>query len=183
MDTAFGWLGKLMETVGSLFPRLVVVKATHGGVAFVRGKLAKEIRPGLMLYWPIWTDFILYPAVRQSLNLPSQTLTTKDGRSITTSAVLVYEVNDMLKALTVQHDLDDTLRDISLAAVREHDQARTFDELRCEDGAELRDTIRRRVQKYGVRVCDAWVTDFAETRVLTLVSPGSTREMFVDDVE
>jgi regulator of protease activity HflC (stomatin/prohibitin superfamily) len=183
METAFGWLGSLMEMVGSLFPRLVIVQSTHGGVSFVRGKNPRKVSPGLMWYWPVVTEVVLYPVVRQSLNLPSQTLTTSDNKTITFSAVIVYDVPDILKALTVQWDLEDTLQDVSMAAVREFVLARTFDELRTESGVRLKDTIHARIQQYGVAVKDAWVTDLAETKVVTMILPdgGSTNTLLLEE--
>lgn len=174
METAFGWLGRIMEFIGAFFPRLVIVKSTHGGVAFVRGRNPRLIRPGLIFYWPLWTEVILYPIVRQSLNLPSQTVTTKDGKTITISTVIVYEVADILKALTVQWDLNETLRDISMAAVREYAQGASFAELRGKETLALRDTIKKRVTPYGIRTLNAWVTDLAQTKVITLVTPNGS---------
>ena len=181
MDTAFGWLGRFMDALGSFIPRLVVVKTTHAGVSFVRGKNPKEIRPGLFWYWPVWTDYIIVPVVRQSLDLPSQTLTTNDDQAITVAAVIVYEVNDVMQALTTQWDLDETLQDISCAAVREYVVARSFKAIQVDDAAKLRDVIRKRVKRYGIAVRDAWVTDFARTKVITVI--GSAMPVVEEEEE
>ena len=173
MDAAFGWLGRIMETLGGFVPRWRVIPLTHGGVSFVRGKKVVAIKPGLYWHWPIWTDYVIIPTVRQSLNLPSQTLTTADDCAITLSTVIVYEVTDVVKALTHQWDLEDTIQDIALAAVRQYTVRKTFEQLRKDDGSALKETIKRRVQRYGVGVRDAWVTDLAKTKVITLVG-GST---------
>ena len=173
MDAAFGWLGRFMETLGGFVPRWRVIPMTHGGVSFVRGKVVKAIKPGLYWYWPIWTDYVIIPVVRQSLNLPAQTLTTADDHAVTLSTVIVYEVTDVVKALTSQWELEDTVQDIALAAVREYSMRKTFEQLRLDDGSALKETIKRRVQRYGVGVRDAWITDLAKTRVITLVG-GST---------
>ena len=182
MDTAFGWLGRLMDALGSFIPRLVIVRTTHGGVAFVRGKNPKEIKPGIMWFWPVWTDYIILPVVRQSLDLPSQTLTTKDDQAITVAAVIVYEVSDIMRALTVQWDLDETLQDVSCAAVREYVVARRFSEIQVDDAKMLRDVIRKRVQRYGIAVRDAWVTDFARTKVITVIG-GPAAPVLVEEEE
>ena len=45
MDKAFGWIGEIFQTLLKFLPWLVIVPATHGGVAFVRGHRVKEWRP------------------------------------------------------------------------------------------------------------------------------------------
>ena len=174
MDTAFGWLGRFMEAISSIIPRLQIVPTTHGGVSFKGGTDVRVIEPGPYWYWPIWTDYIIIPTVRQTLNLPQQTLTTQDGHPITISAVIVYEVTDVKKALTVQWDLEDTLQDISQAAVREYTIPRTFEELRAGGNTELKEAIRKRLVRYGVGVREACVTDLAITRVITMIGEGQT---------
>ena len=46
MESAFAWLNQLMEAFYRLFPRIIVVRATHGGVKWVRGKHVKPIATG-----------------------------------------------------------------------------------------------------------------------------------------
>ena len=169
METAFGWFGRIIEYFGEFILRWQVVPVTHGGVSFVKGKKVEIIEPGIYWYWPFRTEFTIIPVVRQSIDLPNQTLTTSDSFPITIAAVIVYEITDVVKALTSQWDLDETLQDISCAAVREYTVPRTFEELRIGDDAILKDTIKKRLQRYGVGVRDAWVTDLAITKVITVV--------------
>lgn len=173
METAFGWIGKFMEWVGAFFPRWEVVPMTHGGVSFVRGKNVKVIKPGLYWYWPIWTDFIITPVVRQTLDLPDQTLTTADAQPITISAIIVYDILDVEKALTVQYDLEDTIHDICQVAVRRYTVTRTFEDLRAGDERELKEEVRKQLTKYGVGVREASINNLAVTKVITLVGGGT----------
>ena len=78
MESALGWLQSIFDTILKLFPRLLIVGATHGGVKFVRGSKVVELKPGLHLYWPIVTEIETYCVVRQVIDLPTYTLTTKD---------------------------------------------------------------------------------------------------------
>lgn len=175
MDAAFGWLGSLVEWVGSFFPRLSVITKTHAGVAFVRGKHVKRIGPGLVLWWPFWTELLLYPVVRQSLNLPSQSLTTIDEQTVTASGVLIYEISDVVRALSTQYDLNETIRDLTMASMREVICGSSF-----KDTNQNRQRLDLRITKelqpvladYGVKVLDYRLTDFAKTKVFTVVDGG-----------
>ena len=66
MDKAFGWIGEIFQTLLRLLPWLVIVPATHGGVAFVHGNRVKEWKPGLHWYWPVVTSYKLMAVVRQT---------------------------------------------------------------------------------------------------------------------
>jgi regulator of protease activity HflC (stomatin/prohibitin superfamily) len=173
MEAAFGWLGQFIEYLASFIPRWKVIKATDAGVSFVRGKNVKEIRPGLYWHWPIWTEYIIIPVVRQTLDLPDQTLTTADEVPITVSSVIVYEVTDVVKALTVQWDLEDTIHDICQVAVRRYTVGRTFEEIRTGDERELKDEVRKSLARYGVAIREASIVNIAKTKVLTVVGGGT----------
>ncbi|MCP4900908.1 MAG: hypothetical protein GY906_28405 [bacterium] len=179
METAFGWIGKFMEWLASWFPHILVIKTTHRGVAWVRGKKIKELTPGVRFIWPIWTEYYIVPVVRQTLDLPEQTLTTKDGFAIHIGVVIVYDVADVVRMLTVQYDHDDTISDIGQVAVRKYTINRTFEELRIDDGAELKETVQKQMRRYGVAVREASVVDLAKTKVITMVGGGS----YVEDEE
>ncbi len=175
METAFGWLGRIMEWVGDLFPRLTVVAKTHAGVAFVRGKNVKYVGPGLVWWWPFWTELMLYPVVRQSLDLPSQTLTTKDGQPVTVGCAIVYTVDDVETALTVQWDLAETVQDLATAAVCDFVTSNDFDwinQSRPVVKRHLTKSVQALLTEYGVGIQGAWLTDFAKTKVISMLGGG-----------
>ena len=64
MDKAFGWIGEIFQTLLRLLPWLVIVPATHAGVAFVHGHRVKKWEPGLHWYWPVVTTYRLMMTVR-----------------------------------------------------------------------------------------------------------------------
>lgn len=182
MESALGWLGDIIRAIGRIIPRMLVVQRTHGGVAFVRGKHVREIKPGLFWWWPLWTKCILYPVVRQSLNLPSQSLTTQDSLSVTISGVVIYRVMDVVAALTRQWDLNETIRDLSMVAIREVVGSRPFDSInqkRREIDWELKEKLQDSLAAYGVEVLQIALTDFAKAKVISLV--GGSDMSYIDD--
>ena len=113
MENAFGWLGSMIEWVGQLIPRIILVPPTHAGVKFVYGSRVKVLQSGLHFYWPVVTTYHLYPIVRQTNNLSAQTLMTKDNKSIIISAIIIFSVQNIEKALVKSWDIDDTVSDIA----------------------------------------------------------------------
>lgn len=184
MGSIFSWLSDLMKYIGNLIPRFTIVKYTHGGVAFIRGKNIKAIKPGVFFYWPFWTEIMTYPVKRQSLNLPSQTLTTEDNLAVTVSAIVIYEVSDIVIALAEQWDLNETIRDLSLAAIKDvicesswaiaHSNRKKLDR-------DLTKNLRQSLSDYGIKVLNVSLTDFAKTNVYTIVNGSFNKQVILPD--
>jgi regulator of protease activity HflC (stomatin/prohibitin superfamily) len=165
--TGFGWLDDLVRGLLQLVPRPLLVKATHAGVMFTRSR-ARRIGPGLHWYWPVWSEALTYPVKRQSLNLPPQTLLLKDGETVVVSVAVVYDIDDVYRALVETYELLDTIRDVAQAAVKQVLLGKTLAALRDEQqglDTELTRRARSLLHPYGIRVIRAYVTDLAKTRV------------------
>ena len=81
LDNALGWIGKIAEWLGELIPKLLIIPTTHGGIAFVRGKNVKPLKPGLHIYWRFWTEVLVIPVARQTKVLEPRSLNTTDNNS------------------------------------------------------------------------------------------------------
>lgn len=150
-------------------PRWDLCEPTHAGVRFraIKGGVeTSAIRPGFYWWWPVTTRTYIVPVVRQSVNLPAQSLETSDGVTLLVSTVMVYEIRDVEKALTQNYDLDDTIGEVAAAAAVDlvveatHDDFRT-DMVSGDLNKRLRDSARRLLKKYGVHVHEARFTDAA----------------------
>jgi regulator of protease activity HflC (stomatin/prohibitin superfamily) len=179
IDAAFGWLGQLVEWFGAFVPRWKIIPVTEGGVKYVYGKHVKLVPPGIVWYWPVCTMLETYPTVRQTDNLPSQTLMTADERTITVGGMVIYEVSDVVKLLTGTHSAMRAITDICLAAVHGVCCEMTFDELHAEQrkgtlDTKLKNGAKRQLEDYGVKVLKVQLTDMAPARVIRLVQTTNT---------
>ena len=180
MNSAFQWLSDLIRWLGKLVPRIIIVLTTHAGVKWVRGKYPKLLEPGLHFYWPIVTEVTVYPQVRQTANLPCQLLMTSDSKTVMVGGIVVYDVKDMLRALTKTYELDETIRDLSLVAIKKVVISRTLDELRTQqesiDEALTRTLSDQLARQFGIRVIAFYLSDFTVCRCFGLVSVGGSPE-------
>jgi hypothetical protein len=127
---AFAWIGQIIETLGKFIPRLTIVKATMGGVKWRSGKTVKPMMPGLHVYWPIVTEIELIVTARQTLNLPTQVLMTKDRQKVVVGTVVVYRIKDIVQAIGEKNwDVDTTISDITKTAIVSEIAKLTLDEL------------------------------------------------------
>lgn len=74
MNNALSFLNDLAQWLGRWIPRLVLIQPTHRGVLFGPRGGARELPPGLRVYWPITHVLIEVPVTTQSVQLSSQIL-------------------------------------------------------------------------------------------------------------
>lgn len=176
MDAAFAWLGQLAEWVGAFIPRIKIVRSTHAGVRFRHGKEAEEIKPGIIVYWPIVTEVDIIPVARQTNNLPSQSLLTKDGKTVVVGGVVVYAIQDIVACIGRSWDVTETINDITMVAITEVITSNTLDYLQQnltkEVLLQLTRETRRRLRPYGVKVYRTALTDFSTCMVIKNIGGG-----------
>lgn len=171
MDKALGWIGEIFQTLLKLVPWLVIVPATHGGVAFVHGKHIKKWGPGLHWYWPVATQYKLIAIVRQTQMIQSKVVMTKDEKTVLVGALVTYHIDDVVAALAHVADLASDVMERSQGAIYEAIGKHTLVEIQSDRGA-FRDLMTERVGSalngYGVKIIQVQLTEFAPARVLAL---------------
>jgi regulator of protease activity HflC (stomatin/prohibitin superfamily) len=176
METAFAWIGQIFDALLQFVPRIIIIRATHGGVKWKRGSRVKAMHPGLHIYWPLATDIEVIVTARQTHNVPSQVLTTQDNKKVVVGTVVVYKIRDVVQAIGKENwDVDTTLSDITQAAVVEVIAKHTLDELThmIADGRMsdmLTAAVRKELRRFGVYVSRCKLCDFADCKVYKLVT-------------
>lgn len=172
MDAALGWIGEFVGWLVAWLPHLGICRATHGGVKFVRGKHVKRIRPGLYWWWPITTEVETTPTARQTIDIAAQKLVTKDDKVVLIDLVVVYVVEDVVKALVDTTDYEETAADVAREAATEivgaNDYQRLKTEISTAVGTELTRRCRTALRPFGLYVEKVRAGDFVPTRVLSL---------------
>jgi len=74
MTSALAFLNDLAQWLGRWIPRLVLIEPTHRGVLFGPRGSARQVGPGLVVYWPITHALVQVPVTTQSVQLSSQVL-------------------------------------------------------------------------------------------------------------
>ena len=171
MDKAFGWLGEIFQTILKFLPWLVIVPATHGGVAFVRGYRVKEWKPGLHWYWPLVTTYKLITTVRQTQMIKSKTVMTKDLQTVIVGALVTYVIDDVIAALAKIADLPSDIMERSLESILTEISRSTLGEIQADRGAfnrNLTEAVSRAMNGYGVYVLQVQLTEFAPCRAFAI---------------
>jgi len=174
MESAFQWLNDLCKWIGRLFPRWRVVTEAQGGVAFKRG-MARLVEPGILWWWPAWTEVHVQEVVRQTLRLPPQSLMTKEHQDVAVTGIVVYEITDPLTAFVKVHDLDDAIQDMAAASIKNvllnlslaemYEQSDELDRKLCAMGQEL-------LRGWGVEIHNIFLADLSHAMVIRHLGTG-----------
>lgn len=177
----FSIIGEILRSLLKVVPKLVIVRTTHEGIKFKYGSTVTKInsknglglfsKTGIHVYWPLVTEVEIIPIMRQTADLHSQYLSTKDNVTIGLSGVLVYQISDVEKTLTACYNYEETIPEISLAAIKK--VVITYDFKYLQENGDLVDKhltkeMRGFLKPYGVRVVSVCLSDFSRCRVLAL---------------
>jgi regulator of protease activity HflC (stomatin/prohibitin superfamily) len=174
MEAALSWLGTIADTIIRLFPHLKIVKITQGGLKMRKGHEITVLTPGIWWYWPLITTIDIVTTVRDTVDLNGQTFTTKDGKTVLASGMVMFSVKDVEKLLTTSPDYIATISDISMNCIHDTFIKYTWEELRegilsGKIGKELRSAAAHELNEFGIKVISLGLKDLAPVRVLKLV--------------
>lgn len=181
MESAFAWLNQLIQAILQVFPRILIVRATHGGVKWVRGKHVKLLVPGLHVYWPLMTDVEVIVTARQTLAIPDQVMATADGKKVVVKTLVVYRIPDPVRAIGERcWDIDTTINDLTQAAVvcviATHSYNEIMTGIRDESITRtLTLETRRELRQFGAYISRCKLVEFSECQVFKLLTNQSDR--------
>lgn len=145
------------------------VRSGWQGVVFRRG--VAEVKPrtaGWVWLWPAFWQYETEPVTLRFIDLPNQSMTTKDGAVLGLSANIAYRITNLVLALTEVDDYKDSMAGLAMGhihtRVSEWNRADVLGERRKLERSVL-DTLTKRAEPWGIVVEDVRLTDCAPTRV------------------
>jgi len=179
MSGLFDWLNGIMTWLGSWIPRVQIIRYSEAGIRYRHGKDISIINPGIIVYWPIFTEIEFINVKRQVLNLRTQLLTTVDKQTVVASGLVVYRINDVQVYLVENHDADAGIHEVTTAIIRRVLIDKSFDEIQTERSADkldkhLTSDARKVLKSFGISVEAVRLTDFAKAFALSHAGDGLT---------
>jgi len=124
----------------------VIVEQWNGSVQLRFGKFIKVLYPGIHFKIPFFDSVIETPVITQSVNLPSQTLTTLDDESIVLKSINRYKVSNIQTYIFSVMHANDVLIDTTQGIIRDVVERTTWNNL-----VDVNETITNEVKEYVVR--------------------------------
>jgi len=173
----------LVEWIGQNLQELIpfsVIPVYARGVRMFFGKIYNhegghpwtgELGPGLWLKIPwIWPVEVIH-VVPQVVNLPTQTITTKDGQPLSFSANIEFEIFDAAASWTKVQSIHSSVAFLCMSHMARKLRDRTMAEA-LEGGRDLErslaSSLSTRLNAWGVRVTDVGLSDMVKSRTFRL---------------
>lgn len=168
----FDWLNRLFDKLFMLWPMVVIIEPTQRAAKLFCGKWYKIIGPGAYIIWPILQNVIRMEVITQVVDLPAQTVWTKDQHELVVSGSLRYHIVDVEKSLFAVQDVDKALSTLAMCVILEYINKRPMSE--CGDLSEIKKELRSGVAEaasgWGVKIENVQLTDMGRVRSLRLFS-------------
>lgn len=153
-------------------PRFGAVFPNERGVFLRMGKYKKTLEPGLYFCFPIIDEIQKLDVTTQVINLPNQSVTTKDGKSLAISGAVEYSIYDSRKALLEVQNFDVSLQNLSMGIIADYIKQRAYQDCIKLNGleAQIVESIKDRASDWGLDITRLWITDLAEHHVYRLMT-------------
>lgn len=162
-------LSKIVEAalanLMSLMPYRIVKFYQHG-VRSTWGRNPKRLKPGLR--WSLWLihEIITVPATQTVIDLPTQTIITKDKKTLCFSVNIGLVVTDPVAYYSGVHDFDESTKGLAMIHLAKRVGAMTLEEFiegKAELEKSLKGTLETLWKSWGTECTHVGFTDYAET--------------------
>lgn len=159
---------ELFRELGGLFRWWVVVAPWEQAVRVRMGKHVCVLDAGVHLRVP-FVDRVFRQSVRRRFSsIPTQTVTTRDGRTVTVSGTMGYAIADIGKLYNTLHHAEDTITSEGQGLISRFIARSDFAD--CLPAAiEVHVTEHLDLKRYGLAGMEFFVTDFAAVRTYRLI--------------
>ena len=154
----FDKLVALIERFGYQLMPWVIVEEWNAGVHLRYGSYINTLNSGVHFKIPFFDNIIECPVITQSVNLPSQTLTTLDDESIVLKAIIRYKVINVRTYLLGVMHANDVLIDTTQGMIRDVVELTTWDDL-VNVNEIITDKVKEYVIRWGIEVEAVTITD------------------------
>ena len=168
------WLGQLFNKLGQMFNWVFVVVPWEQAIRVRMGKKITILNPGVHFQAP-FIDRVYVQNIRERVAATTaQSLTTRDGITITLLAALRFEISDIKPLYTRLHQASETICQIVEGFFSEY--IITHDAKDCTPEKVL-SFVKEEVDisKYGLNLVDLFLTDFVKVRTYRLIQGGLDR--------
>ena len=135
-----------------------IVEQWNGSVQLRFGKFIKVLYPGIHFKIPFFDSVIETPVITQSVNLPSQTLTTLDDESIVLKSIIRYKVSNIQTYLLSVMHANDVLIDTTQGIIRDVVEMTMWNDL-VDVNSQITNEVKEFVVKWGIEVEAVTITD------------------------
>lgn len=176
-------LMKHFANAAKIFPRFGTIFPNEKGVFLRMGRYKRSLEPGLYFCFPIIDEIQKLDVTPQVINLPNQSVTTKDSKALAISGTVEYSISNPRKALLEVQNFDASLQNLSMGVIANYVKGRSYQDCIKLNGLEqeIVKEIKNKACEWGLEVTTFWVTDLAEHKVYRLMTQDTPTAVIPED--
>lgn len=155
----------------------VIVRQYQTGARLTLGKFQKILEPGLQWKIPFIQQIEVQVTLLTTLQLKSQSITTKDDKNIVVSGVIKYRISDLKKFYTEVYDATDAIGDMTQGIIKNIILGHTWKECLTD---ELDNIITKKAKgearKWGLEIYSVTLTDLGQIKTIRLIQDKAHHE-------
>lgn len=168
---------KIIELLTGFFEYIKfwwVVEQYNRAVLLRFGKFVKVLNPGYHWKIPFSDIAIEHTVVPTTMRLNNQSLYTKDDTSISTQAIIKYQVSDVKTLLLEVYDPVDAIADMTQAIIKRIIMDRTWQECLATDlDNEITKKAKTEAKKWGIEIISVILVEFTKAKSFRIISNSS----------
>lgn len=156
----------ILQNLMSLFP-FVVVRSYQAGVRWTFGRNPVALGPGP--HWKLWVyhQIDIYDLCDEVLDLPVQSVITKDEKLVCFSVNIGFRVVDVVAHGCNVQDFAESTAGLAMTHLAQRVREKTLSEVTSDGGLRdlersLEGTLTTRMKRWGTEVFSVGFTNFAE---------------------
>lgn len=158
--------------LAKLFQWWFTVMPWEQAILVRRGKNARLLKAGLYLKIPFIDTVYIQTTRMRMIDTPMQTMSTKDGNTITIKSVIGYTIDDVQTLYNTLHHPEMTLSSMSMGYVGDFVRGKNIDEI-TPSAIEEFVSGKINAKEYGLKDLSIKITTFAVVKTFRLIQDGS----------
>jgi regulator of protease activity HflC (stomatin/prohibitin superfamily) len=165
-------VNQIIQFLSKIFNWWVIIMPWEQAVFVRAGKNSKKITKGMYLKVPFLDSVYIQTVRKRMIDMPVQTMSTKDGQAITIRSVVGYSIKDIEKLYNTISHPEMTIQGLVMSKIGEYINARTSKDINIK---ELEGIISNEVSKedYGLSDINVNITNFAIVKTFRLIQDQS----------
>lgn len=158
----------IIDYLAKLFTWWVVVMPWEQGIRVTLGKKTTLMKEGIYLKLPLIHTVYVQEKRLRVINLPIQTVCTRDGHALTISCSVGYAIVDIVKLFNTLYQPDMTIQNIVASKIAEQICGKTM--IECNPKS-IEDGINNALQgnDYGLKYETVRIINFAAVKTFRLI--------------
>lgn len=146
----------------------IIIQPWEAGLRIRSGKHIKKLKGGIYFRIPYLDSVYVQQARLRVVSIPVQTLTSKDGKTITLSATMGYQITDIEQLYLKLYHPEMTLANMGMSEVADFIYQNDVKDLHPHE-IEKSVLAKFNTDEYGVKVSEFRLTNFAIVRTYRLI--------------